>query len=87
MPGAEEYLQVNKYAQLGKQEKDSIVIKISEITLIHDLCKANVSDLAEDEEDPLQKIITDLGDVPSVPANDGMLSPMTFQFTRFRDGN
>lgn len=72
VPGAEEYLQVNKYAQLGKQEKDSIVIKLSEIALIHDLCKANVNELGEDDEDPLKKILQDLGEVPHVAVNDGM---------------
>jgi hypothetical protein len=86
VPGAEEYLQVNKYAQLGKQEKDSIVIKLTEIALIHELCKGNISELAEDDEDPLKKIIHDLGDVPSVPTNDGKFishfNPTPFNFSK-----
>eukprot|EP01126_Amoeba_proteus_P010561 TRINITY_DN1412_c0_g1_i13.p1 TRINITY_DN1412_c0_g1~~TRINITY_DN1412_c0_g1_i13.p1 ORF type:complete len:682 (+),score=173.83 TRINITY_DN1412_c0_g1_i13:532-2577(+) len=68
--GVEEYLQVNKYAQLGKKESDSIVIKVTEIVFIHDLLRSNIPELTEDEDDPLRKILNDLGDVPACPPGD-----------------
>lgn len=35
VPSAEEYLQVNKYGQLARKEKASIIIQIKEICYVH----------------------------------------------------
>jgi len=70
VPLPEEYLKVNKYAQLSRIEKDSLVILLREIVQVHQLVFANKEDLAEDERDPLRIILTDLGEIPKCPPDD-----------------
>jgi len=76
VPPAEEYLKVNKYAQLSKIEKDSLVIHLREITQVHQLVASNKEDLvnkedlADGDEDPLIIILNDLGDIPKCPPDD-----------------
>jgi len=70
VPLPEEYLKVNKYAQLSRIEKDSLVILLREIVQVHQLVFANKEDLAEDERDPLRIILTELGEIPKCPADD-----------------
>eukprot|EP01124_Arcella_intermedia_P014237 TRINITY_DN2063_c0_g1_i1.p1 TRINITY_DN2063_c0_g1~~TRINITY_DN2063_c0_g1_i1.p1 ORF type:complete len:813 (+),score=210.76 TRINITY_DN2063_c0_g1_i1:82-2520(+) len=70
VPPAEEYLKVNKYAQLSRIEKDNLVILLREIVQVHQLVAQNKDDLAEDENDPLKLILADLGDIPKCPPDD-----------------
>jgi len=70
VPPAEEYLKVNKYAQLSRIEKDSLVILLREITQVYILVAANKEDLAGDEKDPLRIILNDLGEIPKCPPDD-----------------
>jgi hypothetical protein len=70
VPPAEEYLKVNKYAQLSRIEKDSLVILLREVIQVHQLIAANKTELAEDENDPLRIILTDLGEIPRCPPDD-----------------
>jgi len=70
VPPAEEYLKVNKYAQLSRIEKDSLVILPREIIQIHQLVWNNREDLAEHESDPLRVILHDLGEPPKSPVLD-----------------
>jgi hypothetical protein len=70
VPIPEEYLKVNKYAQLSRIEKDSLVILLREIVQVHQLVFANKEDLAEDEKDPLRIILNDLGEIPKCPPDD-----------------
>jgi len=70
VPPAEEYLKVNKYAQLSRIDKDSLVILLREIVQVHHLVAANKEDLAEDEKDPLRIILTDLGEIPKCAPDD-----------------
>jgi len=73
VPPAEEYLKVNKYAQLSRIEKDSLVILLREITHVHQLVATNKEDLADtglDPQDPLLIILNDLGEIPRCPPDD-----------------
>jgi len=66
----EEALKVNKYRQLSKIEKDTLVILLKEIVQIHQLVSDNKEEIAPDEKDPLRLILKDLGDIPKCPSND-----------------
>jgi len=70
VPPPEDFLHVNKYAQLSKIEKDSLVITAREIVSIHTLVDANKEDLAPDDKDPLRIILSDLHEVPKCPPED-----------------
>lgn len=67
---AEEYLNVNKYQQLSKIEKDSLVILLKEVCQIHQLLSSNKEDITENDEDPLRIILNELGEVPKCPSTD-----------------
>jgi len=64
VPSAEEYLQVNKYGQLARKEKASIVIQIKEICYVHALLADNRDHITEGKDDYLCQILDDLGEVP-----------------------
>jgi len=70
VPNAEDFLQVSKYGQLAKKEKDSIVILLYEICSMHKLVAANVKELIVDDEDPIKILIDELGTVPRCPSDD-----------------
>jgi len=70
VPPAEEYLKVNKYAQLSRIEKDSLVILLREVVQVHQLVEPNKVELADDENDPLRIILSDLSDIPKCPPDD-----------------
>jgi len=70
VPPPEDFLHVNKYAQLSKIEKDTLVITLREIVSIHTLVESNKEDIANDEKDPLRVILSDLHDVPKCPSDD-----------------
>ena len=66
VPSREEQLQVNKYLELAQRAKPVIVISLYEIYLTHALLYENMKKIAPDAEDPLQKIMNELGP----PANE-----------------
>jgi len=70
VPNAEDYLQVSKYGQLAKKEKDSIVILLHEICAMHKLVATNVKELIIDDEDPVKVLVEELGEVPRCPSDD-----------------
>eukprot|EP01125_Pyxidicula_operculata_P018292 TRINITY_DN64_c10_g1_i1.p1 TRINITY_DN64_c10_g1~~TRINITY_DN64_c10_g1_i1.p1 ORF type:complete len:809 (-),score=232.86 TRINITY_DN64_c10_g1_i1:351-2777(-) len=70
VPNPEEKLRVNKYAQLSKIEKDTLVITLREIVQLHQLVSTNKTDLAPDNNDPLNLILKDIGDIPPAPPVD-----------------
>jgi len=70
VPNAEDYLQVSKYGQLAKREKDSVVILLQEICNMHKLVAQNVKELSADDEDPVKLLIEELGEVPRCPSDD-----------------
>jgi len=70
VPSAEERLQVNKYGQLARKDKASLVIHPKEIATIHKLLFDNKDELAKSKEDPLAIILDDLGEVPEYREED-----------------
>jgi len=64
VPSAEEYLQVNKYGQLARKDKASIVIQIKEICYVHALLSEHRDHITEGKDDYLCMILDDLGVVP-----------------------
>jgi len=61
---AEEHLQVNKYGQLARKDKASLVIHPKEVVTIHKLLLDNKDELTKVKDDPLAVILEDLGEVP-----------------------
>eukprot|EP01128_Nolandella_sp_AFSM9_P000062 TRINITY_DN1009_c0_g1_i1.p1 TRINITY_DN1009_c0_g1~~TRINITY_DN1009_c0_g1_i1.p1 ORF type:complete len:826 (+),score=273.65 TRINITY_DN1009_c0_g1_i1:23-2479(+) len=70
VPPAEEYLKVNKYGQLARKEKATIVILLRQICQLHALLADNVNEITDGEEDPLALILNDLGTVPTCDPED-----------------
>jgi len=70
IPNPEEKLAVNKYAQLSKIEKDTLIITLKEIVALHQLVSSNKNELSVDDKDPLKLILSDLGDIPPMPPAD-----------------
>jgi len=71
VPSAEEYLQVNKYGQLARKEKATIIIQIKEICYVHALLAENRDHITEGKDDYLCQILDDLGTVPKNVSDDG----------------
>jgi len=61
----EDYLQVNRYMELTHQSKPVIYISLHEIYNTHQLVAKHLDQLAPDKEDPLRKIMIDLGPPPT----------------------
>jgi Ras GTPase-activating-like protein IQGAP2/3 len=61
----EDYLQVNKYMELTHKTKPVILISLDEIYKTHSLIAKHLDGLAPDKEDPLRKIMIDLGPPPA----------------------
>jgi len=70
VPVAEEYLQVNRYNQLARKDKSSIVIQLKRICALHALLLENMKDITEGSEDHLVTILKDLGPAPVCPPDD-----------------
>jgi hypothetical protein len=70
VPTAEEYLQVNKYGQLARKDKASIVIYMKQICQLHQMLVENAKEITEGAEDPLNIILKDLGEAPQCPEDD-----------------
>eukprot|EP01114_Cavostelium_apophysatum_P024750 TRINITY_DN97_c0_g1_i1.p1 TRINITY_DN97_c0_g1~~TRINITY_DN97_c0_g1_i1.p1 ORF type:complete len:949 (-),score=375.35 TRINITY_DN97_c0_g1_i1:141-2822(-) len=66
----EDYLQVDKYMELTQKTKPVIIISLHEISSTHQLLAQTVDKLAKEKDDPLRLILTDLGEVPNVSAED-----------------
>jgi len=67
----EDHLQVNKYMELTHKTKPVILISLHEIFENHSLISQHLDALAPDKEDPLRKIMIDLGPPPSqIPEDD-----------------
>eukprot|EP01126_Amoeba_proteus_P049400 TRINITY_DN5777_c0_g1_i3.p1 TRINITY_DN5777_c0_g1~~TRINITY_DN5777_c0_g1_i3.p1 ORF type:complete len:812 (+),score=181.46 TRINITY_DN5777_c0_g1_i3:92-2527(+) len=64
VPSAEEYLQVNKYGQLARKEKASIVLPIRDICYVHGLLSEHRDHITEGKDDYLCQILDDLGPAP-----------------------
>lgn len=45
VPTAEEYLQVNKYGQLARKDKGSIVVLLKQICFIHQMLEENIDEI------------------------------------------
>lgn len=60
----EDQLQVNKYMELTHKTKPVIQISLSEIFQTHKMIVANLKSIAPDEDDPLRKVMADLGAAP-----------------------
>jgi len=68
---AEEKLQVNKYAQLARKDKATIIIPLKDLCQIHKLLLENKPELTgNDEEDNLAKILNDIGRLRRCNDND-----------------
>jgi len=61
----EDHLQVNKYMELTHKTKPVILISLDEIYKTHGLIAKHIDGLAPDKEDPLRKILIDLGTPPT----------------------
>jgi len=70
VPSAEEHLNVNKYGQLARKDKASLVIHPREVAAIHRLLSDNKDELAKNKDDPLAIILDDLGEVPEAADDD-----------------
>lgn len=66
----EDFLQVNKYMELTHKTKPVILISLDEIYKTHALVAKHLDGLAPDKEDPLRKIMIDLGPPPSPSEDD-----------------
>jgi len=66
----EDFLQVNKYMELTHKTKPVILISLDEIYKTHALVAKHLDGLAPDKEDPLRKIMIDLGPPPSPTEDD-----------------
>ena len=71
VPSAEEYLQVNKYGQLARKDKASIVIYMKQICQMHQMLSENAKEITEGDEDHLNVILKELGTAPRCPDDDG----------------
>lgn len=67
---AEDKLSVNKYAQLARKEKATIVIPLADICQIHKWLNDNKKEIVENSQDPLCIILDDIGRTRSCPATD-----------------
>ena len=61
----EDHLKVNKYMELTQKTKPVILISLNEIFRTHQLLHEDLDTIAPDAEDPLRKILQDLGKPPS----------------------
>jgi hypothetical protein len=66
----EDFLQITRYNELTQKTKPVIQISVSEITNTHCLLLDNLDALAENKDDELRQILTDLGDRPPVITED-----------------
>jgi len=67
VPNPEEYLRMSRYTELYSKTKPIIIIRLREVVVTHKLVKEHLTSIAKDDDDPLRKIIADLGpDIPQV---------------------
>jgi hypothetical protein len=71
VPDAEEKLQVNKYAQLARKDKATIIIPLKEICHLHALLLENKPELTSElgNNDPLSIILDEIGKLRRCPEN------------------
>jgi len=71
VPDAEEKLQVNKYAQLARKDKATIIIPLKEICHLHALLLENKPELTTElgANDPLSIILDEIGRLRKCPEN------------------
>lgn len=62
----EDELQVDRYTELYSKQQPIIIIRLKEMTDIHELIKENLSQVTGDSDDPITQIIKELGDVPQI---------------------
>eukprot|EP01104_Vermistella_antarctica_P021059 TRINITY_DN92_c0_g1_i1.p1 TRINITY_DN92_c0_g1~~TRINITY_DN92_c0_g1_i1.p1 ORF type:complete len:902 (-),score=333.68 TRINITY_DN92_c0_g1_i1:111-2654(-) len=60
----EDHLQVNRYMELTQKSKPVIIISLHEIYQTHTLLSEHLDAIAPDKDDPLRKILQDLGPPP-----------------------
>eukprot|EP00211_Chloroparvula_japonica_P005130 CAMPEP_0119131044 /NCGR_PEP_ID=MMETSP1310-20130426/9300_1 /TAXON_ID=464262 /ORGANISM="Genus nov. species nov., Strain RCC2339" /LENGTH=838 /DNA_ID=CAMNT_0007121595 /DNA_START=153 /DNA_END=2669 /DNA_ORIENTATION=+ len=60
----EDHLQVNKYMELTQKTKPMIQISLHEIFQTHAMVHKHLQGVAPEENDPLRKVMVDLGDPP-----------------------
>jgi len=61
----EDELQVDRYTELYSKQQPIIIIRLKEISDVHDLIKENLTQVAPEADDPITQIIKELG--PEVP--------------------
>jgi hypothetical protein len=67
VPNPEEYLRMSRYTELYIKTKPIIIIRLREVFVTHKLVKEHLTSIAKDEDDPLRKIVGDLGtEIPAV---------------------
>jgi hypothetical protein len=67
VPNPEDYLRLSRYTELYSKTKPIIIIRLREVVLTHKLVKDNLDQIAKEEDDPLRKIVEELGaEIPNV---------------------
>jgi len=66
----EEFLEIDAYLDMIQAVKPVILISYGEIRKTHEILQASISDLTKDEKDPLNIIVTELGEVKRYSASD-----------------
>ncbi|KAL7746295.1 iqgap- protein [Sorochytrium milnesiophthora] len=79
---AEEHLNVDEYTDISKTKSPTIYISPTEIFSVHKALATELSRIAPEKDDPLRKIIEQLGDVPPFDAErTSQDSTITLQLT------
>jgi len=67
VPNPEDYLRLSRYTELYSKTKPIIIIRLREVVVTHKLVKDNLDQVAKEDDDPLRKIIEELGaEIPNV---------------------
>jgi len=67
VPNPEDYLRLSRYTELYQKTKPIIIIRLREVVLTHSLVKEHLDSISKEEDDPLRKIVEELGDeIPHV---------------------
>jgi len=73
----EQKMQIDKYMALIQDVKPTILIEPAEIYMFHTEIRDHLDDLAPNKEDPLHKIIDELGDVERYSSNETVTMTLT----------
>ncbi|EKE37046.1 hypothetical protein ENUP19_0055G0105 [Entamoeba nuttalli] len=73
----EQKMQIDKYMALIQDVKPTILIEPTEISMFHTEIRDHLDDLAPNKEDPLHRIIDELGDVEQYNSNETVTLTLT----------